>query len=165
MYQRGADVVMHAAGDAGMGVFAAADEQSDALDRHLWAIGADSDQCYDVPEAQRAHVLTSTIKRFDVGVYELIRDYLDGGLEPVRRELTLADGAVGYSTTGDNLSPETIAKLEALRAEIVSGARTVPRAPSGAFRPPDAVTVTQTATVTFDGSGAAMTDRRRSSRR
>ncbi len=63
MYQRGADVVMHAAGQAGMGVFAAADEQSSALGRHLWGIGADSDQWYDVPEAQRAHVLTSVIKQ------------------------------------------------------------------------------------------------------
>ena len=85
-------------------------------------------------------------------VYELIRDYLDGGLELVPRELTLADGAVDYSTTGDNLSPATIATLEALRAEITSGKRTVPRAPSGPLDPPSSVTVTQTATVTFDGA-------------
>ncbi len=120
--------------------------------RHLWAIGADSDQFYDVPEAQQSHVLTSVIKRIDDGVYGLIRDYLDGGLESVPRELTLADGAVNYSTTGDNLSAETIAKLEALRAEIVSGKRSVPRTPSGPLPPPSSVTVTQNATVTFDGT-------------
>jgi basic membrane lipoprotein Med (substrate-binding protein (PBP1-ABC) superfamily)/DNA-binding SARP family transcriptional activator len=152
LYQRGADVVMHAAGDAGMGVFAAAEEQSIALDRHLWAIGADSDQFYDVPEAQQSHVLTSVIKRIDDGVYGLIRDYLDGGLESLPRELTLADGAVNYSTTGDNLSPETIARLEVLRAEIVSGKRSVPRAPTGPLPPPSSVTATQNATVTFDGT-------------
>ena len=59
------------------------------------------------------------IKRFDVAVYEMIRDYLDGGLEPASRELTLADGGVGYSTTGGHLTPETIATLEELEAEIV----------------------------------------------
>ncbi len=152
MYQRGADVVMHAAGQAGLGVFAAAEEQSVALDQHLWAIGADSDEFYDVPEAQQSHVLTSVIKREDDGVYGLIHDYLDGGLESVPRELTLADGGVNYSTTGDNLSVETIAKLEALRAEIVSGKRSVPRTPSGPLPPPSSVTVTQNATVTFDGT-------------
>ena len=57
---------MQAAGDGGIGVFAAAEEQSAALDRHLWAIGADSDQFFEVTEAQRAHVLTSVIKRLDI---------------------------------------------------------------------------------------------------
>ena len=152
MYQRGADVVMHAAGDAGIGEFAAAAEQSGVIGRHLWAIGADSDQFFDVPEVERPYVLTSTIKRYDVGVYELISHYLHGGLEPVRRELTLADGAVGYSKAGENLAPATIARLEALKAEIVSGKRFVPRAPSGPLPPPPAVVVTQTANVTFDGT-------------
>ncbi|HMK12044.1 MAG TPA: hypothetical protein VK461_10715, partial [Acidimicrobiales bacterium] len=73
-------------------------------------------------------------------------------LEPVSRELTLADGAVDYSTTGDNLSPGMIARLEALRVEIVSGNLAVPRAPTGRLPPPWSVTVTQTATVTFDGT-------------
>jgi basic membrane lipoprotein Med (substrate-binding protein (PBP1-ABC) superfamily)/DNA-binding SARP family transcriptional activator len=149
MYQRGADVVLHA-GSAGAGVFTAAREQSERQGRRLWAIGADSDQYLDVPEQDRPYVLTSTIKRYDLAVYELIRDFLDGGLEPVGRELTLADGAVGYSTTGDHLSPDTIATLENLKHEIVTGGRTVPRSPSGALQPPP--TVTHGATVTFDGS-------------
>ena len=34
-------------------------------------------------------------------------------------ELTLADGGVGYSTTGGHLTPETIATLEELEAEVV----------------------------------------------
>jgi len=151
MYQRGADVVMHAAGEAGAGVFAAAQEQSDALGRQLWAIGADADQFYDVSPKQRSHVLTSTIKKFDVAVYELIRDYLDGGLDPVNRELTLADSAVDYSTSGDYLSPAIIATLERLRVEIVSGERVVPRAPRGPLPPPSAVIATETATVRWDG--------------
>jgi hypothetical protein len=82
----------------------------------------------------------------------MVRDYLDGGLDPVRKELTLADEAVGYATSGDHLSPETIVTLERLKAEIVSGALTVPRAPSGALRPPASETVTREGRVTFDGS-------------
>ena len=68
MYERGADVVIQGAGKAGAGVFAAAREQSEALHREVWAIGADSDQYYDVSEEERGHVLTSTIKALDVGV-------------------------------------------------------------------------------------------------
>ena len=152
MYRQGADVVLHAAGVAGAGVFTAAREQSESLARHVWAIGADSDQYLDVPAAERPHVLTSTIKRFDVAVYELIRDFLDGGLEPGSRELTLADGAVGYATTGDHLSADTTATLDRLEAEIVAGTRTVSPAPSGPLRPPPSRVVDHTATVTFDGS-------------
>ena len=43
MFEAGADVVFHAAGDSGVGVFEAATTLSTA-DRHLWAIGVDSDQ-------------------------------------------------------------------------------------------------------------------------
>ena len=82
----------------------------------------------------------------------MISDFLDGGLEPVDKVLTLADGAVGYSTAGDHLSPDTIATLDHLKADIVSGTRVVPQAPSGNLSPPASATVSQTGTVTFDGS-------------
>ena len=164
MYQRGADVVLHAAGFAGGGIFPAAREQSAALGRHLWAIGADADQYFDVSEAEHAHVLTSTITGYNyMGIHEIeeflhersdegVRDYLDGNREPFRLELTLADEAVGYSTSGDHLSQETIYTLEAFKAQIMTGALTVPRAPSGALQPPASVTVAHTTRVTFDGS-------------
>jgi basic membrane protein A and related proteins len=152
MYQRGADVVFHATGAAGGGVFAAAREESDNQGRHLWAIGVDADQYLDASELERPHVLTSMIKRFDVAVYELIRDYLDGGLEPTGRVLALADGGVGYSTTGGHLTEDTIATLERLKQEIISGTRTVPRSPSGELLPPADTTVTDTITVTYDGA-------------
>jgi hypothetical protein len=152
MYQRGADVVFHATGAAGGGVFAAAREESDNQGRHLWAIGVDADQYLDASELERSHVLTSMIKRFDVAVYELIRDYLDGGLEPTGRVLALADGGVGYSTTGGHLTEDTIATLERLKQEIISGTRTVPRSPSGELLPPADTTVTDTVTITYDGT-------------
>jgi basic membrane lipoprotein Med (substrate-binding protein (PBP1-ABC) superfamily)/DNA-binding SARP family transcriptional activator len=152
MYQRGADVVFHATGAAGGGVFAAAREESDRQGRHLWAIGVDADQYLDASELERPHVLTSMIKRFDVAVYELIRDYLDGGLEPTGRVLTLADGGVGYSTTGGHLTEDTIATLERLKQEIIAGTRTVPRSPKGELEPPPDTTVADTVTITYDGA-------------
>ena len=69
MYERGADVVFAAAGTAGSGFSRAELSEAQA---HLWAIGADSDQYLDVDPEMRPHVLTSTIKRFDVAVYEMV---------------------------------------------------------------------------------------------
>jgi basic membrane protein A len=155
MYERGADVVFHAAGAAGGGVFEAATTASRDLGRQEWAIGADSDEYFERPADQRDHVLTSMIKRFDVAVYELVRDFLDGGLGSERRVLGLADGAIGYSTTGDHLTPDTIATLDRLQGEIVSGARVVPRSPTGPLEPPPGTAVSGAVTVTFDGATCA----------
>ena len=87
MFEAGADVVFHAAGDSGVGVFEAATELSTA-DRHLWAIGVDSDQYDSVlrlsgavhPEEWRQHILTSVIKRVDLAVYEVVSDFTRGEL-------------------------------------------------------------------------------------
>jgi hypothetical protein len=92
------------------------------------------------------------VKKFDVAVYEIVRTYLAGELEPVRRELTLADGAVDFSTTGDHLSAQVVAQLEQYREEIIAGTRRVPRSPSGELAPPPGVAPTATVTITFDGS-------------
>jgi basic membrane lipoprotein Med (substrate-binding protein (PBP1-ABC) superfamily)/DNA-binding SARP family transcriptional activator len=151
MYERGADVVLQAAGYAGYGVFAAARAQS-TPERHLWAIGADSDQYLDVDPLVRQHVLTSMIKKFDVAAYELVRMLVEGELRPGVRQLGLADNAVGYSTTGGHLSAEKIAELERYRKEIIVGSRVVPSAPDGPLAVPGGSTVTTTLTVTFDGA-------------
>ncbi len=62
-YGRGADIVYHASGKTGDGVFNAAKEQNKL------AIGVDSDQFHVAP----CCVLTSMIKNVDVAVYETIR--------------------------------------------------------------------------------------------
>jgi basic membrane lipoprotein Med (substrate-binding protein (PBP1-ABC) superfamily)/DNA-binding SARP family transcriptional activator len=151
IYQRGADVVFQAAGFAGCGVFAAARAASTPL-RHLWAIGADTDQFLEVDPSEKQHVLTSMIKRFDVAASELVRQLVIGELRPGVRSLGLADNALGYSTTGGHLSAETIARLEHYRSEIVAGTRVVPSAPNGALAPPLGKPVSITVNVTFDGA-------------
>ncbi|HEY3427954.1 MAG TPA: BMP family ABC transporter substrate-binding protein, partial [Acidimicrobiia bacterium] len=44
LYRAGADVIYHAAGNSGQGVFEAARVESVRQQRHLWAIGADTDE-------------------------------------------------------------------------------------------------------------------------
>ena len=125
--------MMQAAGDGGTGFFAAAEEQSAALHRHLWAIGADADQCYDVKEAEGAHVLTST-SRARRRVYEMIQDYLDGGPNPCHESSRspTARWAIRRGAT----TFRTRLRRSSVSSEIASGKRTVPRAPSGPLAPP-----------------------------
>lgn len=63
LYRRGADVVFAAAGQSGLGVFDVVVEESETAGRHLWTIGVDNDQWFDVGVEQQAHMLTSVIKR------------------------------------------------------------------------------------------------------
>ncbi|HTH05975.1 MAG TPA: BMP family ABC transporter substrate-binding protein, partial [Ilumatobacteraceae bacterium] len=132
LYSRGADVVFHAAGNAGFGVFRAAVDQSHALGRHLWAIGVDSDQWFQISDPEtRDHLLTSMIKRADLASYLIIEDYLSGNFHPGVRTLQIADGALDYSTQGSGMTAAIRARLDQAKADIISGRIIVPTIPSG----------------------------------
>ena len=100
LYGQGADVIFHAAGGSGLGLFQAADELS-TDDSFLWAIGVDSDQYNTVGDpALQEHILTSMLKRVDVAVAKAISDFLEGSFTPGPVRLGLAEEGVGYATTG-----------------------------------------------------------------
>ena len=61
MYENGADIVYHAAGKSGLGLFDAVE----AAGEGNWAIGVDSDQYLTADEAQKPYILTSMLKRVD----------------------------------------------------------------------------------------------------
>ena len=130
MYDGGADVVYHAAGGSGGGLFEAAKEYSEANTK-VWAIGVDSDQ-YAQLDAQgndaKDYVLTSMLKRVDVAVYETIKDYQNDEFSGGYRTFTLADDGVGYATSGGFID-DIVSDLEALKADIISGAIVVPDSP------------------------------------
>jgi basic membrane protein A and related proteins len=89
MYRRGADVIYHAAGASGFGLFEAALQLSDDLGRHLWGIGVDTDQYRELSASDpwRPHVLASMVKRYDQAVYALLAAYARGTFAPGSREL------------------------------------------------------------------------------
>src|SRR5205807_2328030 len=68
-YDAGADIVFHAAGTTGLGVFEAARETG------KYAIGVDADQCHEAPEL----VPTPMTKELDIGVFETVRSTRDAG--------------------------------------------------------------------------------------
>jgi basic membrane lipoprotein Med (substrate-binding protein (PBP1-ABC) superfamily) len=140
LYSGGADVIYHAAGRSGFGVFEAARALSERRGRHLWAIGVDDDQYRTVagfdagelgfsPKAVQPHVLTSMLKRVDRAAYVALADYKDGRLTPGVRRLGLDSGGVGLSTSGgfiDDIRPQ----LDRLRKQIMAGEIDVPTVPA-----------------------------------
>ena len=134
-YDMGADVVFHATGLSGAGVFEAAVERSTA-DRHLWAIGVDTDQWQQANEDERSHILTSSMIRWDIVNFTVIRDFIEGTLQPGARRLTVDEGIITYSRSGDALTPGAIANLDRAIEGIMSGEIDVPTEPSGELLQP-----------------------------
>lgn len=123
-YEDGADIIFHAAGGAGDGLFGAAKEFS-AKGKKVWAIGVDSDQALTQPADVAPFILTSMIKHVDVAVYETMKAEANGTFKGGARVFSAKDGGVDYATTGGNLD-DVKAKLDAFKADIASGKITVP---------------------------------------
>lgn len=127
MYQAGADVVYHAAGGSGSGLFEAAKEAS-AGGTQVWAIGVDSDQYQTAPADQQPYILTSMLKHVEVAVYETIKDFVNGQFKGGYRTFDLKVDGVGYSTSGGFVD-DIKTQLDDLRQQIIDGTITVPTAP------------------------------------
>lgn len=122
MYQGGADVVYHAAGGSGGGVFTAA-KAAGAM-----AIGVDSDQALTAAANVKDVIITSMIKKVDVAVYNWIKDESDGNFKSGEQVFDLKSGGVDYSTTGGKID-DIKAKLDDYKKQIIDGKITVPTKP------------------------------------
>jgi basic membrane protein A and related proteins len=126
MYDDGADVIYHAAGQSGLGLFKAA-VAADAL-----AIGVDSDQYLTASPEEKEHILTSMLKRVDVAIYDTIEAVVNDEFEPGSQIFGLAEDGVGYATSNPELLTEDIqSQLEEFKQQIIDGEITVPEQPEG----------------------------------
>jgi basic membrane protein A len=125
MFQDGADVVYHAAGGSGAGLFAAAEQFSKQNNTHVWAIGTDSDQYLSAPKDQQPYILTSNLKRVDVAVYDTIRDYVQGKFKGGIKTFDLKADGVGYATSGGFVD-DIESQLNDLADQIKAGDIEVP---------------------------------------
>ena len=129
MFEQGADVIYHAAGGTGGGLFQAAKDFSEANDTHVWAIGVDSDQYLTAGADFQPYILTSMLKRVDVAVFNTIAAVQGGTFAAGPQVFDMSVDGVGYATTGgyvDDLS----ADLQAFKDDIVSGGMVVSRDPA-----------------------------------
>ncbi|MBT3359093.1 MAG: BMP family ABC transporter substrate-binding protein [Rhodospirillales bacterium] len=113
-FDRGADVVYHAAGGTGIGVLQA------AADAGKLGIGVDSNQNHLHPGS----VLTSMLKRVDVAAYNTFKAVKDGTWKPGFSALGLKEDGVGWALDDNNaklVSADMKAAVEKATQEIVSG--------------------------------------------
>ncbi len=121
-YDRGADIIYHASGGTGIGVFEA------AVVKKRLAIGVDADQSLTVKPNQAPQILTSMMKRVDVAVFETIRAVVNGKYTAGVQEFGLKENGVGYAVNKFNRAQiaSIQPRLEALRRDIISGKIKVP---------------------------------------
>jgi basic membrane protein A and related proteins len=118
-YQQGVNIIYHASGSTGLGVFEAA-RQTGRL-----AIGVDADQHSEAP----GNILTSMVKGVDAAVYEAVRRVREGTFQGGIFQFGLREQGVGYVYDDNNraLIPDSVhTRLESLRDEIIAGRIPVP---------------------------------------
>jgi basic membrane protein A len=123
-FDKGADVVYHAAGGSGSGVFDAAVDAGDGK----WAIGVDSDQYLTATAAQKPHILTSMLKRVDVATYDFVKSVDEDKPLVSYTVYDLKVDGVGYSTSGGFIDDIT-SDIDGYKDKIISGEIKVPTAP------------------------------------
>ncbi|WP_435179562.1 BMP family lipoprotein [Halorussus sp. AFM4] len=126
MYNKGADIIYHAAGGTGNGVFKAAQNQG------RYAIGVDADQSKSLPDYADV-ILASMVKRVDEAVFRSVKRTANGNFGGGSvRTLGLEKGgveAVYGQELGSEIPKEVKSKLESSRKKIVAGDIEVPTDP------------------------------------
>jgi basic membrane protein A len=118
-YQQGVNVIFHASGSTGLGVFEAA-RQTGKL-----AIGVDADQFKEAP----GFVLTSMVKGVDNAVFDVIKRVKEGRFRGGIYQYGLAESGVGYVYDANNeklIPAEVRSRLESLKQDIIAGRIQVP---------------------------------------
>ena len=118
MYGNGADIIFSAAGGTGLGAIEAAKEQN------KFAIGVDRDQSDLAPE----NVLTSALKKVNVGVYDTVKEFVEGKLKSGQEKVYgLKEDGIGIPETTKNLVPQNVIDyVNSMIEKIKSGEVKVP---------------------------------------
>ena len=125
MYDAGADIVYHAAGGSGLGVFQAAAAAGKR------AIGVDSDQYNTVDDpALQAVIMTSMLKRVDNAVQAYIDSFVDGKVKGGSNVINdLSTDGVGLATSGGFID-DIKSDIDEYKQKIVDGEIKVPTEPT-----------------------------------
>lgn len=113
-FSNGADIIYHASGLSGLGLFEAAREQNKL------AIGVDMDQFKEAP----GFILTSMVKLVDQSVYLTIKDFKENKFTGGVKTIGLKENGVSYvyDENNKNLISETVkSKVDSIRTKIING--------------------------------------------
>jgi basic membrane protein A len=123
MYDAGAEVIYHASGASGAGLFNA------AVEANKLAIGVDSDQYLTASAEQQPLIFTSMLKRVDVAVYKAVEAVGAGSLGG-SLVFGMAEDGVDFSLSNTTeMTQDIIDQIEDYRAQIISGEIVVPENP------------------------------------
>jgi basic membrane protein A and related proteins len=108
---QGSQVEFNVAGPCGLGALDAAKE------KNVWGIGVDKDQSFLGP-----HILTSVVKRVDVGIFQTVKLEQDGtfkgGTDLV---FDLKNGGVSLGKISPKVPQEFIDRIDDLKQDIIDG--------------------------------------------
>ncbi|TFE03441.1 BMP family protein [Jeotgalibacillus sp. R-1-5s-1] len=128
MYGSGVDVIYHAAGGTGNGVFTEAKNLKEQdPDRAVWVIGVDRDQYEEGQVGDNNVTLTSMVKRVDVAVQDVSKRAMDGdfpGGEII--EYGIQEEGIAIAESQDNLTQEILDTIADYQQQIVDGEIEVP---------------------------------------
>ncbi|HEX6491462.1 MAG TPA: BMP family ABC transporter substrate-binding protein [Gaiellaceae bacterium] len=116
MIGQGAQVLFQVAGGCGLGTLNA------AAQAHIWGIGVDKDQYNDA-----ARVLTSGVKRVDLGVFKVIQATKAGKFRGDKDlTFTLANGGMSIGKINPAVPKAFIKKMNLIKAKIIKGKLHIP---------------------------------------
>lgn len=129
MYSSGVDIIFHAAGATGNGVFTEAKERKEAdPNANVWVIGVDSDQYAEGQVDEDTNItLTSMLKRVDVAVQDIAKQAMEGNFPGGETVVYgLADNGVDIADSRGAIPQEVLDLVEEYKTKIVNGEITVP---------------------------------------
>ena len=115
----GADVIYHAAGGTGEGLFTAAEEEE------IYAIGVDANQNHVSP----GRIIASMLKRVDQAVYSTVEDFVQGDFEGgVNLRYDLVDDGVGITSLepevdemiAEEITDEDIEQIKQMKEDVTA---------------------------------------------
>ncbi|WP_026906832.1 BMP family lipoprotein [Paucisalibacillus globulus] len=130
MYDNGVDVIYHASGGTGNGVFnQAKDMKQNDPDSEIWVIGVDRDQHEEGQIGDHNITLTSMVKRVDVAVQDLINRGMDGKFPAGEvLEYGIEENAILIANTNEEaMTEEIISTVKEWEEKVLNGEVEVPQ--------------------------------------
>ncbi|QUG41141.1 BMP family protein [Psychrobacillus sp. INOP01] len=128
MYSSGVDIIFHAAGGTGNGVFAEAKERKTKdANANVWVIGVDSDQYEEGAVGNTNVTLTSMQKRVDIAVQNIAKEAMAGKF-PGGTTVTygLAEEGVQLADSRGAIPQEILDQVQEYSDKIAAGEIVVP---------------------------------------
>ena len=129
MYNNDVDIIYHASGGTGNGVFNEAKDLKNAdPDRDIWVIGVDRDQHEEGQIGDNNVTFTSMVKRVDVAVQDVAKMAQAGEFPGGEKlEFGIEENAISIATTNEEaMTEDIVTEVQAWEDKILNGELEVP---------------------------------------